>query len=134
MSLGKVTVRAPGPGRPVLDEVSIDVRRGERVVVLGPSGSGKSTLLHVISGVIPFAQNLVLDGGVRLDGVDATGLSVIEQSRTFGMLSQDPAAAVCLARVDQEVALPLENHGVPSAEIAARVALALHTADAAGLR
>ena len=134
MSLGKVTVRAPGPGRPVLDEVSIDVRRGERVVVLGPSGSGKSTLLHVISGVIPFAQNLVLDGGVRLDGVDATGLSVIERSRTVGMLSQDPAAAVCLARVDQEVALPLENHGVPSAEIAARVALALHTADAAGLR
>jgi len=47
----------------VLDDVSIDVARGERLVVIGPSGSGKSTLLRCINGLEPVsAGRVVVDG------------------------------------------------------------------------
>jgi multiple sugar transport system ATP-binding protein len=52
-----------------LDEIHLEVRDGESLVVLGPSGSGKSTLLRVIAGLEqPDA------GRVRIDGRDQTGL------------------------------------------------------------
>ncbi|PPF85590.1 hypothetical protein C5B96_05850 [Subtercola sp. Z020] len=133
-SLSAVTVRAPGRAVPLLDEVSVVVREGERMIVIGPSGSGKSSLLQVLTGVIPLSVNLDLEGFVEVGGVDAAGLTVMERSRLFGVVAQNPAASVCLARVDQEVALPLENHGVPPAEIAGRVGEALRRADAESLR
>jgi ABC-type polar amino acid transport system ATPase subunit len=47
----------------VLDDVSVDVARGERLVIIGPSGSGKSTLLRCINGLEPVsAGRVVVDG------------------------------------------------------------------------
>jgi energy-coupling factor transporter ATP-binding protein EcfA2 len=132
--IANATVRAPGRPTPLLSEVSLGLGAGGRMLVLGPSGSGKSSLLQVLAGIIPFSQNLSVEGSVHLGGVDATELPVIERSRLLGMVAQDPAAAICLARVDQEVALPLENHGVPRAEISGRIDEALSLAGAAELR
>ncbi|MGV8885527.1 MAG: ABC transporter ATP-binding protein [Microbacteriaceae bacterium] len=129
----EVSVRAPGRSTPLLDDVSVRLSVGERMIVLGPSGSGKSSLLHVVTGVIPHSQNLDCVGGVQIDAVDATSRSVIERARRIGVVAQDPSASLCLARVDQEVALPLENHGVPPQHIAARVDEALARADASRL-
>ncbi len=55
------------PAFVALDNVSLEVKRGEFLAVLGPSGCGKSTLLHVVGGLIP-AQ-----GGVQVLGRDITG-------------------------------------------------------------
>jgi energy-coupling factor transport system ATP-binding protein len=71
---------------------------------------------------------------VQLAGVDRTDQPVVERSRHLGVVAQDPSAAVCLARVDQEVALPLENHGVAPATISARIDEALDIAGAGLLR
>jgi len=131
--LAEVTVRAPGQAAPLLTEVSLQLGAGERMLVLGPSGSGKSSLLQVLTGVIPFSQNLDVEGVVEIDGNAVTHLPVIERARRLGVVAQDPAAAVCLARVDQEVALPLENHGVERIEIADRIEEALRLAGAASL-
>ena len=55
-------------GRPVLDDISIELNRGELVCLLGVSGGGKTTLFNVISGLLrPDA------GRVLLDGRDITG-------------------------------------------------------------
>ncbi len=77
----------------VVHGVSMDVRRGEFVVLLGRNGAGKSTLLHAISGLIPKQA-----GQVRFDGQDITQLSprdivkagvvqVLEGHRVFHNLS-----------------------------------------------
>jgi len=71
-------------GHIVLDDITIDVRAGELLVVLGPSGCGKSTLLRLISGLeIP-------DGGrIALDDRDITGLE--PQKRKTAMVFQNYA-------------------------------------------
>jgi energy-coupling factor transport system ATP-binding protein len=129
-----VTVRAPGSPRPLLAGVSLELAPGERMLVLGPSGSGKSSLVQVITGVIPFSQNLAVEGSVLLGGADVSELPVVERARRVGVVAQDPAAAVCLARVDDEVALPLENHGVEPSAISGRIDDALGLVGAGGLR
>jgi general L-amino acid transport system ATP-binding protein len=50
----------------VLDDISIGIRRGERVVVCGPSGSGKSTMIRCINGLEQHQQGRIVVGGVEL--------------------------------------------------------------------
>ena len=50
-------------GNEVLKDISLEVKRGEVVAIIGPSGGGKSTLLRLISGLIPMD-----DGSLTLDG------------------------------------------------------------------
>jgi putative ABC transport system ATP-binding protein len=68
-STGESTVRA-------LDGVSIEIRRGEMVAIMGPSGSGKSTLMTII-GLLDTPTS----GSYQLDGQDVSRLSRIEQAR-----------------------------------------------------
>ena len=66
----------------VLDDVSLDIERGQTVALLGRSGSGKSTLLRVVAGLVqPDA------GRVHVDGVDVTDTPT--QQRGVGMVFQD---------------------------------------------
>ena len=54
---------------PVLNEISLSVRRGEKIAIVGPSGAGKTTLFRAISGFLP-----IRSGSITVDGVDVKGL------------------------------------------------------------
>jgi len=88
----------------VLDDVSLDVDRGEIVALLGASGSGKSTLLRVIAGLL-----VPRSGHVVLDGVDVTGVPT--HRRQVGMVFQDEQLFPHLSVADN-VAFGLKMGGV----------------------
>jgi len=70
-------------GRRILDDVSIEVRPGELIAVVGPTGSGKSTLVKVLTGALPPD-----DGEVAVSGSDLYG-ALEELRRRFGYVPQD---------------------------------------------
>ena len=53
--------------RPVLEHISLEVSRGERVAILGPSGAGKTTLFRAINGFVPYTS-----GSIQLDGIEVS--------------------------------------------------------------
>jgi len=65
LRLQDVTLEPPGPGRPLLDGVTLEVAPGSRVAVMGPHGSGKSLLASLALGL-----RTPTHGAVELDGVD----------------------------------------------------------------
>ncbi|ANZ43339.1 ABC transporter ATP-binding protein [Lentzea guizhouensis] len=70
-----------------LDGVSLTVRAGEAVAVMGPSGSGKSTLLNVIAGLDRPTSGSVVVHGTDLGALDETGLALFRR-RGIGMIFQ----------------------------------------------
>jgi len=73
VSLEGVVVRYPGADRPAVDDVSLDVRAGEFIVLLGPSGCGKSTLLRTINRlVVPESGEIVVGGTSVRDATPET--------------------------------------------------------------
>lgn len=134
VAVDDVTVAFPRRDEPVLREVSLRLAPGEQVVILGASGSGKSTLLQAITGVVPHTVTAEITGEVMVAGTSTETTSVVERSRHLGVLAQDPSAAVCLPQVEQELALPLENHATEPAAIGLRIGAALDAVGAGHLR
>jgi energy-coupling factor transport system ATP-binding protein len=104
-----------------LDNVSLSVRQGEFLVVLGRNGSGKSTLAKLMNALI-----LPLTGTVIVDGIDTTNEEMLWDIRsTTGMVFQNPDNQIVGTVVEEDVAFGPENLGVPPKEIRIRVDEAL---------
>ena len=103
----------------VLNGISLQVKRGETVAVLGRSGIGKSVLLKLIIGLQPSDS-----GSVKIDGQDIAGLDVQqlnEVRKRIGFLFQEAALYDSLT-VEENVAFPLKRHtDIPAADRKKRV-------------
>jgi len=104
-----------------LDNVSLTVKRGEFVCILGHNGCGKSTLAKLINGLF-----LPSDGTVLVDGLDTRDEenSIAIRSRA-GMVFQNPDNQMVASIVEEDVAFGPENLGVPQEELRTRVDNAL---------
>lgn len=69
--------------RPVLIDASLDIQRGDKIVITGPSGSGKSTLFALLAGAEPITR-----GTIRLNGIEWPNLTVDEIRRHVAHMRQ----------------------------------------------
>jgi lipopolysaccharide export system ATP-binding protein len=90
-------------GRPVIQDVSLSLGRGEAVGLLGPNGSGKTTCFYLVAGLVQ------PEGGrVVLDGRDVTGLPMYRRARLgLGYLPQEVSIFRGLS-VEDNIAAVLE--------------------------
>lgn len=112
----QVTVRY-GRGAPALDRVSLRVRPGETVAIVGPSGSGKSTVADLLLRLIDPDE-----GSVWLDGYDLRTLALADIRRHVALVDQDPVVFhtsvaenvryACPEASDAAVATALERAGL----------------------
>ncbi len=101
----------------VLHDVSLNIRRGEFVAVLGHNGSGKSTLAKHFNCIL-----LPSKGTVLVDGIDTKdGEYIYDIRQTVGMVFQNPDNQIVATIVEEDVAFAPENLGVEPAEIRRRV-------------
>ncbi|MBQ8790270.1 MAG: energy-coupling factor transporter ATPase [Ruminiclostridium sp.] len=109
----------------VLENITLDIKEGGFVAVLGHNGSGKSTLAKHFNGIL-----LPTEGKVLIDGIDSTDESRIYDIRqTVGMVFQNPDNQIVATIVEEDVAFALENLGVEPKEIRRRVDEALKIVD-----
>ena len=100
-----------------LNGVSMEVKRGEFVAVLGANGCGKSTLAkHFNAILLPESGTVLVE---QMDTRDESQLYNIRQ--TVGMVFQSPDNQIVATVVEEDVAFALENLGVPPQEMRRRV-------------
>ena len=100
-------------GKPIVDDVDLDIADGERVGLVGSSGSGKSMIARAMMGLLPATAQVT--GSVELGGTQVIGASDAAvadlRGRYVGMVFQNPSAALNpVMTVAQQVGLPLYLH------------------------
>ncbi len=114
-----------GSGEWAIKDISLEIQRGECVVLAGPSGCGKSTLIKCFNGLITHFEKGLRAGGAWLDGTDIARISMHDIARRTGAVFQNPRSQFFTTRVTDEIAFGCENFGMPREEIKRRIEKAL---------
>ena len=104
--------------RLALNDVSLEISKGEIVAIIGHTGSGKSTLVQHLNGLLKPDK-----GSASIDGIDITakGAEAKTARQQVGMVFQNPDNQIIGTVVEEEVGFGPENLGVPTDEIWKRV-------------
>lgn len=113
-----------------IDKLSLEVKKGEFVAIIGHNGSGKSTLSKNLNAIL-----LPSEGNILIDGLDTREESKLWDIRqTAGMVFQNPDNQIVATVVEEDVAFGPENLGIDPIEIRKRVEEALKNVGMYNLR
>ena len=103
-----------------LKGVSLNIKDGEFLAIMGQNGAGKSTLVKHFNGLLKPAS-----GTVRVNGVETTKTSVAALARNVGFVFQNPDHQLFSETVEEEIAFALKNFGLETEVVEKRVTWAL---------
>jgi energy-coupling factor transport system ATP-binding protein len=104
-----------------LKGVSLTVKNGEFIAIMGQNGAGKTTLIKHFNGLLKPSK-----GAVKVDGVETTKTSVAALSRNVGFVFQNPDNQLFSETVEDEIAFALKNFGFEKKVVDDRVTWALN--------
>ena len=100
-----------------VDNVNLDIQKGDFIAILGHNGSGKSTFAKHINALLTPTE-----GTLWVDGMDTSDEDkVLDVRQTAGMVFQNPDNQIVCTLVDEEVGFGPENIGIPTKDIWTRV-------------
>jgi len=111
----------PRSSEPVLKDITLEIRKGEFLGIIGPTGAGKSTLTLALIGVVPQFLGGRFFGSVTIAGMDTLDHPISSLSKHVGTVFEDPETQLVAASVRNEIAFALENQCVPKEEIRKRI-------------
>ena len=104
-----------------IKNISIEIKSGDFLAVMGGSGAGKTTLLKLLNGLLKPTH-----GKIFVDDVETVKASVAECSRKVGIVFQNPDSQFFCETVEKEVAFGLQNFGFSKKMIQERLTWALN--------
>ena len=102
--------------KPILDDVTFEIRRGEMVSIVGRNGAGKSTLSKLICGFLK-----PVNGRILYEGKDMAGDTIKQRAERIGIVMQNPNQMISKSMIYDEVALGLKARGWSEEEIRPQV-------------
>ena len=120
LSTKDLTFTYPNSTRQILNDVNVDIHRGEMLAIVGTNGAGKSTFSKVVCGF-----ETLTGGQILFNGEDFTTLSIKERAEHIGYVMQNPNQMISKVMIYDEVALGLKVRGMGDEEIQTRVEKAL---------
>lgn len=109
-----------------VEDISFCVHEGEFLSIVGPTGAGKTTLCRSMIGLIPSLFSGKQEGELEILGKPAKSYKVEELATVIGYVHQDAESQILMTNIEKEIVFPLENLGLPRAEIKKRLEDALH--------
>lgn len=104
----------------ILKNLTLNIKDGQWIALIGHNGSGKSTLARLIDGLLKAES-----GSIKVDGYEMNEKNIWDIRKKIGMVFQNPDNQFVGADVESDIAFGLENQGVPREEMVSRVADAL---------
>lgn len=131
--LERLSYQYPHTETLALYDISLEIRRGEFVGLIGPTGAGKTTLCLALSGIVPQFYGGRFFGRALVAGMDTVEQPVSALAARVGMVFEDPETQLTATSVENEVAFALENLRTPRPLMRERIARALGAVGLAGL-
>jgi energy-coupling factor transporter ATP-binding protein EcfA2 len=123
--LDKVSYIYPNSKETVLKDISLTIKKGEFLGIIGATGAGKTTLCLALTGIVPQFYGGRFFGKIAIASLDTLDHPVSELARHVGIVFEDPEIQITATSVENEIAFALENLCVPREEILRRIPIVL---------
>lgn len=134
IEIKELTFKYSGSKKNALENVSLTIKKGDFVGLIGESGAGKTTLCSCINGLIPHHYTGDFYGSVKIQGTDTFDIEPGKLALKVGSVFQDVDSQLVSFFVEDEILFGLENFGIPKDQIEQRITAALEALEIQELR
>lgn len=129
-----LTFTYSGSKKPAIENLNLEVKEGEFIVITGPSGCGKTTFARCLNALIPSFYRGEMNGSIMVLGMDISKSTTSQLSKYVGFVFQNPENQLFSLSVERDVAFGPENLGLPREEVRRRVEWAMKVTGVTHLR
>lgn len=135
VNIQNLSYKYPLTKTPALQNINLQINKGEFISVIGANGAGKSTLCYALAGFVPHFFKGEISGEIEVDGVASSKSTLDEWVVNVGLAFQNPFNQISGAKytVFEEIAFGLENIGLPREQMQSRVEEAMKLTDISNL-
>lgn len=121
ISIKNYSYKYAGDSTNTIENINLDIKEGEFILLCGPTGCGKSTLLKSIVGIMKNLYDGEESGSIQIENIDIKKLEMDKISQKVGFVFQDPENQIFMFNVERDIAFGLENLGIEKDDIKKRI-------------